>query len=393
MQSGATHCMIRLAGSVRRQGLWTIIAAPFTSEQKAEIEGQGIPVEAVRFLPLRARHAFVPNIKYALLLIPHLFRLLAIIRRNQIDIVHVNEVSDLLGVAAARLSGRPCVMHVRANLDPRLISSGMLLAARLLSYLVGALVQKVIVPSHSVQAEIADRLPGFARRVAIVNDVGFDVREFHSGVNGSGVRRELMLADDAPVVLLVSKLAIVKGHLVFLDAAALVAGHNPDAVFLDVGGVMTDHHREAEAIRGKARAIAQRARVLMLGYRRDVPELVAACDIFVHCPIYPDPFPTVVPQAMMMRKAVIGSRIGGISEQIADGVNGLLVEPGDPAALGKAIRRLLDDPSLRQRLAAAAETEARGRYLPAAQASAQIAHYAAILGRNLSPQLPSSGAD
>jgi len=117
----------------------------------------------------------------------------------------------------------------------------------------------------------------------------------------------------------------------------------------------------------------------MVGYRTDLPRVFAACDIFVHCPTYPDPFPTVIPEAMMMGKAAVGSRIGGIPEQVADGLTGLTVNPNDPIDLARALNRLLGDPGLRSRLAAAGQAEALSRYAPRTQAVAQVEYYTTML--------------
>lgn len=69
--------------------------------------------------------------------------------------------------------------------------------------------------------------------------------------------------------------------------------------------------------------------------------------------VWPDPLPGVVREGMASGRPVIGSRVGGIPDMIEDGVNGLLVEPGDDAALAAAMQRLIDDPPLAGRLAAA----------------------------------------
>lgn len=383
-QSGATYAMIRLAEVVQASGHDTIVVAPFTNEVRHRAGTTDVPLFTMPLRTIRGMRGIRANLAFFFYSIPHLVRLVRFIRKERIDIVHVNEISDVLGVVAALLARRRCVMHVRADLDPRLVSRSAMLAARVFSLLIGWAVDAVIVPSDSVRRRVADTLPGLARKLEIINDVAFDVTQYHTRVDPQPVRRELGLSDDDALVLLVSKLAVVKGHLVFLRAAPIVARAVPNAVFADVGDVMTDHYDEAEMIRTEARASAAHADVRMLGYRGDLPPVIAACNVFVHCPTYADPFPTVIPEALMMRKAVIGSRIGGIPEQITDRTNGLLVPPDDPAALAAAIVTLVRDNVLRERLAEAGEREARNRYLPASQAHAQIAVYERVLRRSSS---------
>jgi glycosyltransferase involved in cell wall biosynthesis len=381
LQSGATHAMMRLAQTVRENGNWTMIVAPVPMEQQRRLEENGVRVVAMDLRTPRGMRAIKANLLFLAVFIPHVLRVARIILRERIEIVHVTEIFDVVGIMAAWITGRRCLMHIRADLDPRLVSRGMLVAARLMSNVLAHIVDMVIIPSQSVLRSTERAVPAFRSRLKILYEVAFDTAQFRSDIDGTVFRHELGLTPLQPLVLLISKLAIVKGHLVFLDAAAMVAAEEPGVIFVDVGDVMTDHYEEAATIREHAQVAGQHADIRMMGYRSDLPQIFAACDVFVHCPTYHDPYPTVVPQAMFMGNAVIGSRIGGIPEQIADGQTGLLVEPDDAEALAGAILRLVRDRALRQRLAAAGEKEARTRHVPSAQALAQIALYRVVLER------------
>jgi glycosyltransferase involved in cell wall biosynthesis len=89
--------------------------------------------------------------------------------------------------------------------------------------------------------------------------------------------------------------------------------------------------------------------IYLLGFRSDVAALMAACDIFV-LPAPAEPFGLVLIEAMAMGKPVIAAAAGGPLEIVADGETGLLFEPGDAASLAAAMRRLLENPDLRQRM-------------------------------------------
>jgi glycosyltransferase involved in cell wall biosynthesis len=86
----------------------------------------------------------------------------------------------------------------------------------------------------------------------------------------------------------------------------------------------------------------------------DIPDpisVVAALDVAVVPSVQPEPFGCVVIEAMAAGTPVVGSRCGGIAEQIVHEVSGLLFVPGDAQALANALERLLDDPTLRRRMA------------------------------------------
>jgi glycosyltransferase involved in cell wall biosynthesis len=99
-----------------------------------------------------------------------------------------------------------------------------------------------------------------------------------------------------------------------------------------------------------AQELGVQSRVSLLGLRDDVDELLRRADIFVHPAIWPEAFGLTLAEAMASECAVVASRIGGMSEVIEDGVSGILVPPGDEAALREALERLIEDPEYRRTL-------------------------------------------
>jgi glycosyltransferase involved in cell wall biosynthesis len=151
------------------------------------------------------------------------------------------------------------------------------------------------------------------------------------------------LAGEQPLVLVVARLAPQKGHRHLLAAAAEV----PDAVFALAGD-----GPERPALEELADRLGVRNRIRFLGERSDVADLLAACDLFVLPSLF-EGLPISLLEAMAAERPVIATAIGGTDEVVIDGQSGLLVPPGEPAAMASAIRRLLEDPALRARLAAA----------------------------------------
>ena len=146
-----------------------------------------------------------------------------------------------------------------------------------------------------------------------------------------------------PIILTPARLDKQKGHIYLLKAATQV----PDALFLLVGDgpERTDLETQVQQLN-----IADR--VLFLGFRQDIPELLSICDMMVLPSLF-EGLPLSILEAMAAGKPVIATNIGGTSEAVTDGVTGLLVPPADPAALAGAISRLLDNPGLASDLAEA----------------------------------------
>ncbi|HZD79840.1 MAG TPA: glycosyltransferase, partial [Actinomycetota bacterium] len=274
-----------------------------------------------------------------------------IIRREGVALVHANEILDVYAGLAARLAGVPCVWHVRAD-----ISSWPAPLRRTLPRVAAGLASRVVVVSGSVRQHVFIEQGVPTRKVSVIHDAGPDPRTFHPGVDGASVRAELGVPADGSLVVLVSKLVEPKGHEVLVRAVPRVLGSFPGTRFLIVGGEMEgEHHRRyAERLRRLPAQLGVAEAVTFAGYRDDVPQVMAAADLIAHCSTHPDPFPGVVLQGMALGRPVIATDLGGATEQIEDGLSGVLVPPGDPLALGEAITSLLKDPDRRASLGAAA---------------------------------------
>ncbi|HEY8207143.1 MAG TPA: glycosyltransferase family 4 protein [Myxococcaceae bacterium] len=119
---------------------------------------------------------------------------------------------------------------------------------------------------------------------------------------------------------------------------------------------------QLEPLRALARELGVAEKVTFAGLRNDVHALLAGCDVFVHPAVWEEAFGLTIAEAMAAGRAVVASRTGGIPELVEDGVSGLLVEPGDPGALARALDLLSARPALRQQLGASARSRAQQRF-------------------------------
>jgi glycosyltransferase involved in cell wall biosynthesis len=103
-------------------------------------------------------------------------------------------------------------------------------------------------------------------------------------------------------------------------------------------------------------------KVSFLGERKDIGDLMNVSDVIVHASIEPEPWGLVVAEGMAAGRAVVASSAGGPLEMIEHGRTGLLVPPGDPVALAKAIESLLENPELRVQMGQAARRHAEEHF-------------------------------
>src|SRR2546427_757027 len=202
-------------------------------------------------------------------------------------------------------------------------------------------------------------------------------------MSGPGTARlEFGIVDEVPLVVIASRLQPWKGVHVFLDSAALVVRQYPEARFMIVGGTLFGLGKDyAAELRRKVDRLGLVHSVVFTGHRADVRRFFAAADIVVHSSIEPDPFPTVLLEAMMCGKPVIASNAGGPREIVDSGVTGLLVPPGDAEHLAQAILTLLGDPERRLRMGQGGAARVREAFSAERMARHLEALYECMVGK------------
>jgi len=175
----------------------------------------------------------------------------------------------------------------------------------------------------------------------------------HTRCNRAEAREQAGISPDVGVVLTIGRLIDVKGHHHLLDAVPMVVSQEPDTRFIWVGEGPLD-----QELRERVTALGLQHWVHFAGQRTDVPDLLAAADVFL-LPSMVEGLPLVVLEAMAAGLPVVGTRVSGTSEIIVDGITGRLVErgrltgKGDPEALAAAILEPLQDRDLAARWGAA----------------------------------------
>jgi len=292
----------------------------------AELEAAGIPCTA-----LGATSRFD---------VRALLALAGLLRRERIEILHTHlYLANVAGRIAARLVGVPVVLSAHHDTDVWMGPHH-----RLIERLTARLADRTVACSDAVRDWAVGRIGLPEERVVTLRNaiappepVGPDERAAARAELGCG-------ADDLVVGTLGRLHEPKKGLAVFLDAATRVAAAIPRARFVLAGDGPA--RRELEA---RAAAAGLAGRVRFAGERRDINRLLAAYDLFVQ-PSQWEGFGLTVIEAMAMERPVVATAVGGLPAIVRNGDLGLLVPPGDPAALAAAVVELLADPQRRARL-------------------------------------------
>jgi glycosyltransferase involved in cell wall biosynthesis len=332
---------------LREHGWDALIACQPQSRLAAETAAAHLPL-----VTLRMRSA---------LDIRALLALRRLIRSRAVALVHTHSsVDSWLATLAAKSLSRPVVRgrHVSIPIHPR----------RALIY---RLPDRIITTGEAIKEVV---LRAGVKTPIISIPVGVDTTRFHPDVSGDRVRTELGLSG-VQVVGLVANVRGSKGHRYFLEAAREVLAVRPQTRFLIVGdGVGFDD------VRRQVQELGLAPHVVMTGFRRDIPEIMAALDMLVLPSTRSEGTSQVVPQALAVGTPVVGTTVGGTPEVIRDGETGRLVPPGDAHALAQAILSLLADPAGARALGRAGQELVRGRYTFETMMERITAVYRELLG-------------
>jgi len=300
-------------------------------------------------------------------------RLQAELARLRPDVLLTNGVkAHGLGALLRPALDRPLVWYAREGLEDRPLT-------RLGLRAFGRRCDGVIAISRYVASEIRPLVPGPASIHVVRNIV--DPARVRSGLP---LPADLTKAPGEVWLGIVGALTPLKGQDVFLDAAARVAEVAPHVRFVVVGGepYATGAGRGFGAeLRLRAHRLGVGSRVRFLGERDDAAAVIANLDVLVQASRGPEGLGRTILEAMACGVPVVAVDGWGPRELVADGRTGLLVPPGDVAALADRMTALVRDPALRTRLGAAARRAFAAENDPAALAAAVRDALYAIAGR------------
>ena len=277
-----------------------------------------------------------------------------------VDLLHGNSLAmgRLTGAVADRLNV-PSTAHLRD-------------IVRLSQAAVGNLNENAALMAVSAATRQYHVQQGVAAERCVVVHNGVDLVQFRPQVRNTVLRREWAVPDDAVLAVGVGQIGLRKGwdvlaaaaeHLTFLPNLHLVIAGERHSIKQE------SRDFEAEVRRRLAHALPGRVR--FVGYRSDIPALLAAADLLVH-PARQEPFGRVLLEAAAAGKAIVATNVGGTAELLDDETSALLVPSGDATLLADALSRLINDAALRDQLGAAARLRVE-RDFGAALSAARLA--------------------
>jgi glycosyltransferase involved in cell wall biosynthesis len=287
-----------------------------------------------------------------------LARMVQLMRRLRPDVVHTHMAkAGTVGRLAARICGVPLIVHTyHGHVFHSYFSPAKTRMFVMIERALGLMTDRIIVLGEGQRDEIASLGVAPASKLEPIR-LGLELGQFLDAEHArGGLRRELCLDDQIPLIGIVARLVPIKAHEVFFEAAAHVLKAEPRARFVVVG----DGERRAE-LEAMVEHMGLGAAVRFLGWRRPMVGVYADLDV-VALTSRNEGSPVALIEAMASARPVISTQVGGVPDVVVDGVTGLTVPSGDAAALGKGILRLLREREVANRLAAAGRRHVYPRY-------------------------------
>jgi glycosyltransferase involved in cell wall biosynthesis len=361
-QKGANLSIFRLAKTFNREKTRAIAVLPGYGGIAGRYDSHGLEYRVIPSMLIRNTRSLRYQLKYITTTFLEILRLRKLIKKERIQIVHVNDITFFQALIAAKIDGVPAVCHVRFTAVTNPLVKGFLL------FMVTRLSDVIVCVSAAVKQQLFNNRDRMGRaRIYVIHNPSPDAIDFVPAVREDPLRLKTALGipSGAFAGCLISKFTHNKGQHVLARAAKILKDSGYTGAhfqFLLVGGMLENHSKYYHQVHQYIKDENLEDMVKSLGVRDDVARILSISDFAIHVPVHEDPFPGVVLEAMLSGKPIIASASGGIPEMIDDSQNGFLIPKNDPHALAEKIKALYHDPSLLEMVGRKAAASVRERF-------------------------------
>lgn len=294
------------------------------------------------------------------------------IKQHGIQVIHCSEKprEAFYGYWLARATGAKLLIHLHVKVEDWISPLSRWVMKRADS-LVG-------VSSFAAQSAIERGYP--ANRISFILN-GLDLSAWKESADGGAIRQEFSIDPEVPVLAAVGRLVYYKGQVELLQAMGIVKQTIPVFRLFIVGERSESSEEYVHKIKTLVEELGIEDMVIFTGQRKDVRQILAACQIFT-LPSFEEPFGNVFVEAMWMKKPVVALDNGGVREIIEHGKSGLLSAPKDIDHLAKNIITLLQNPSLCAQMGEYGKQQVEKRFNAQRMAHDFEHHYKKLVGES-----------
>ncbi|MHC3385813.1 glycosyltransferase family 4 protein [Lacticaseibacillus paracasei] len=339
---GADKILLEIVENIDRKTFEPIVILPEDGPLVSKIREAGVEVSVLPYPILRRKFFNVRGIgNYIVSYIRFSRRLKKIVNKENIKLVHVNMTAVLEGVWLKLFTKAKIVWHVHEIImKPKFIY-------KLICFLIQHFSDQAVAVSDATKQRLIDS--GSVDKMKVIT--------IHNGISKDYpqnepdyVRKSLSIPPDAVVIGMVGRVNAWKGQGDFLDAVDPILRRNQNVHALLVGSAYQGEEAYEQKLFDKVASLDTKQRIHICPFTEQIADYYAAFNIFVLPSIQPDPFSTVVLEAMSNSLPVVAYDHGGVSEMILDNETGYLSPPLGATKLSQKLDLLVGDSSLRVKM-------------------------------------------
>jgi len=326
---GADLCLFKMVYEMNLLGYETLVLLSKKTRVIDLYNKYQLPVIIKPILRFKKTKNPIKILIYLVSFIKSLIIIINVINKNNIDIVHSNDLLDFSANIAARIKGIKSIQHVRM-----VVNKYLRFFLRKITLIFS---DKILVVSMGLKELMYTKND---YKVSVLYDwIDMDLVEQKKG--DSNIKSELNISDDTKIIGCVGRIEPWKGQHLLIEAARIVIRKFEKCAFVFVGGTV----KGKEYYLGKLKKLVSKYKledkIFFLGERKDVANLFQQFYFSVHTSVEPDPLPGVVLESLYNECVVLGAKGGGVPEEIIENETGLLYEPGNYIELAEKMIYLL----------------------------------------------------
>lgn len=330
---GASRIFLITIQLAKKAGHHPHVVLTSPGQLSEELIRSGIPVTFLKLGILRRKYLSVGGLINRFWYIGRAtFKLIKLIRINQIDLIYANACGIFAPAIASRLTGVAHLFHVHEVIErPKVLGEFTALFMKSFS-------DRTIVVSKAVRDSWVQYVPKLEPMV-VYNGLDYD-RFVNCKVD---IREELGFSKETLIIGMIARVHFWKGQTYFLEIARKLLDLGTEARFVMVGDAFPGYEYLYQEIEAKRQQLGIDDQVIDLGFRSDIPEILQTLDVLVLPSINPDPLPTVILEAMASGRPVAATAHGGAREMLVDQETGVLIPWDDSTAAAQSIHEMISD--------------------------------------------------
>lgn len=348
---GADKILLELLTDLDKTKFKPIVLLPNDGPLVNKIKNIGVDVQIVHYPIIRRKFFTVIGIlKYSLKYLKYGIILSRFVKKNEVNVIHVNTTAVLEGAFIKVFNNVSIVWHIHEIImSPKIMF-------KFFSYLIQHVSNKIVTVSDATRNRLLESNYVSSDKIyTIYNGINSENIISHNNYETKKIMKsQLNIPNDSKVIGMVGRINSWKGQSDFVGAVNQLFRENKNIHAVMVGSVFEGEEFRFEELNNEIDKTIFPNQIHIVQFTEDIADFYSLFDVFVLPSTRPDPFPTVVLEAMANRLPIVAYNHGGITEMIEDKKSGYLVDVGQIEKLAESISDLVNNDQQRKLIGEAA---------------------------------------